>query len=53
MYILFEKNDSRDDSDRMSTYDAMGYSTNEPAAIEWVSMNPEYRCYKYCPSVIY
>lgn len=48
MWVLFEKTDSRF-GDYISNYDAMGIATNEADAMCWVSQNPEYRCFKFCP----
>lgn len=53
MYILFKKNESRDDSDLTSAYHEMGYTNDESSAEDWVSENPEYRYYRYCPDEIY
>ena len=50
MFILFEKRDSRDNND-ISNWDAMGYTDNKHKAKEWVEMNPEYRCYKFCSDI--
>ena len=32
-------------------YDAMGFTPDEESAMSWVAKNPEYRKYKYCPSI--
>lgn len=48
MYILLEKANARG-FDTVENYDCMGYVTVESDAMAWVSNNPEYRTYKYCP----
>ena len=49
MFILFELSSSRADSNSLRDNDAMGYTSDEHVAIKWVSDNPNYRRYKYCP----
>lgn len=49
MYILFELNSSRADSNSLRDNDAMGFTNDETTAMKWVDNNPEYRTYKYCP----
>lgn len=48
MYILLEKANARG-LDTVENYDCMGYVTVESDAMAWVSNNPEYRTYRYCP----
>jgi hypothetical protein len=50
MFILFELSSSRADSNSLRDNDCMGYTLEETEALEWVSQNPEYRSYKYCPN---
>lgn len=48
MYILMEMSDARG-LRTLGNYDFMGYTILESDAEKWVSKNPEYRTYKYCP----
>lgn len=48
MYILMEMTDARGLRTE-GNYDFMGYTTSESDAMKWVSNNPEYRKYRYCP----
>lgn len=50
MFILFEKRSTSSSND-INNWDAMGYSDSETKATEWVQMNPEYRCYKFCSDI--
>lgn len=48
MYILFEMS-SVDGGASIWNFDCMGYAKTEEIAMLWVSQNPDYRVYKYCP----
>lgn len=48
MFILMEMSDARG-LRTSGNYDFMGYTISESDAMKWVSNNPEYRTYKYCP----
>lgn len=48
MYILMEMSDARG-LIMSGNYDFMGYAISESEAMKWVSNNPEYRNYRYCP----
>lgn len=49
MYILFEMSSSNGGV-QIWNWDCMGYAKTEQQAMRWVSENPNYRTYKYCPN---
>lgn len=49
MYVLFEKWCYSPESNDISVYDAMGFTTNADEAMRWVHENESCRIFKYCP----
>lgn len=50
MYILLEMREANGNT-CLWNWDCMGHAKTEQVAIAWVSQNPGYRSYLYCPNI--